>query len=82
MELIRRAGPWLLFAGLLFWGWRVWDLSHSLPAYDDVLEVLWVLRWWDGLLRSNANAWVYPLAFYPTGWHVATFAQGPAGFLL
>jgi len=81
-QLAKRSAVWIIFAGLLLWGWRVWDFSRSLPAYDDVLEVLWTLRWYDGALRGLHGFAVYPLAFYPSGWHVATYALGPAGFLV
>ena len=66
----------------LLLGWRAWDLAHTLPAYDDVLEVLWTIRWYDGALRGQHGFLLYPLAFYPTGWHVATFAGGPFLFVV
>ncbi|MEZ4767827.1 MAG: hypothetical protein R2844_05305 [Caldilineales bacterium] len=80
--LAGRVLPYLGFAALLLLGWRVWDLAHALPAYDDVLEVLWTLRWYDGALRGQHGFLVYPLAFFPTGWHVATYAGGPFMFLV
>ena len=80
--LARGALPYLGFVVLLLTGWRVWDLAHALPAYDDVLEVLWTLRWYDGALRGQHDFLLYPLAFYPTGWHVATFAGGPFLFVV
>ena len=80
--LARGALPYLGFVLLLLTGWRAWDLAHTLPAYDDVLEVLWTMRWYDGALRGQHGFLLYPLAFYPTGWHVATFAGGPFLFVV
>jgi len=77
-NLIWRAWPYALFSALLLYGWRTWGLATSLPAYDDVLEVLWAMRWYAGALAGRHGLWLYPLAFYPSGWHVATYAQGPA----
>lgn len=73
----RLAAPWLAFAVLLLWGWRVGDLAHNLPAYGDVLEVLWITTWYDEALRGVHAAASYPLLFYPAGWRVVTYAGGP-----
>ncbi|MCB0199844.1 MAG: hypothetical protein KDI03_07215, partial [Anaerolineae bacterium] len=81
-RLIRGILPYAGFVAVLLLGWRVWDLAHALPAYDDVLEVLWTLRWYDGALRGQHGFLVYPLAFFPAGWHVATFAGGPFLFVV
>lgn len=75
---IAGVAPWIAFALFILWGWRVSDLAHSLPAYDDVLEVTWITTWYDGVLRGAHPASLYPLLFYPTGWRVATYAGGPA----
>ena len=40
------------------------------------------MRWYDGALRGQHGFLLYPLAFYPTGWHVATFAGGPFLFVV
>jgi hypothetical protein len=63
-------------------GWRVANLTGALPAYGDVLEVVWTTIWYDGALRGMHGFLVYPSIFFPVGWHVATFAGGPAMFLL
>lgn len=76
------AWPWLLFAALIAWGWRTTDLFHTVPSYGDVLEGLWALIWYDDALRLGSSSAVYPLAFHPAGFHVATYAWGPANFLL
>ena len=81
-RLVRGILPYAGFLAVLLLGWRVWDLAHALPAYDDVLEVLWTLRWYDGALRGQHGFLVYPLAFFPAGWHVATFAGGPFLFVV
>lgn len=80
-NFVRRSTPWIAFAALLLWGWRVWNPLHWLPAYDDVLELLWVVRWWAGGFRAFGTPWVYPLTFFPEGWRVATYANGPAVLL-
>ena len=77
-QLFRFAAPWIPFALLLLWGWRVGDLFRGLPAYDDVLEVTWITTWYDGALRGAHSASLYPLLFYPVGWRVATYAGGPS----
>ena len=82
VPLAGRAAPWLLFAGVLLWSWRVYDLWHAVPAYDDVLEVLWVLSWYRDALAGLHGWAIYPLAFHPQGWHVATYAGGPALLLV
>ena len=76
--LARRVAPWAAFGLLLFWSWRVSDLAHALPTYDDVLEVVWITSWYDAALCGLHGAQLYPLIFYPAGWHVATYAGGPA----
>ena len=80
--LISLAWPWLLFAALLAWGWRTTDLFHTIPSYGDVLEGLWALRWYDDAVRLGSNSALYPLAFHPVGFHVPTYAWGPANFIL
>lgn len=77
VALAARAAPWGLFLLLLCAGWRAWDLFRTVPAYGDVLEVLWSLQWADEALRRMHGFAVYPLAFFPQGWHVTTFAGGP-----
>jgi hypothetical protein len=78
---VRKATPYLLFAGVLVFGWHTWNLFHALPSYDDVLEVVWALQWYDGAIRGLHAIALYPLAFYPQGWHVATWGEGPATVL-
>jgi hypothetical protein len=80
--LLRSLVPYVLFGALLAFGWRAWDLVHALPYYEDVLEVTWTIKWYDGAIRGLHGAGVNPLVFFPTGWQVATFADGPAMFLL
>ena len=75
---IERAGPWLLLAAFLAWGWRRQDLWRSLPVYGDALEAMWALSWFDEALRSGQNLALFPQAFYPHGWQVATLGGGPA----
>jgi hypothetical protein len=76
-----RAWPYALFTALLLYGWRNWSLATSLPGYDDTLEIVWVLRWYAGALRGLHGLAVYPLAFHPLGWHVASYGQGPGMYI-
>lgn len=79
--LAARAAPWLAFLGLMLAGWRVADLAGALPSYGDALEVVWATTWYEGALRGEHGFLVYPLIFFPIGWHVATFAVGPILFV-
>jgi hypothetical protein len=81
-SLALRTVPFLVFAGLLAAGWRAWDIFHAVPSYEDVLEVIWSVAWYNGALAGMHGAATYPLVFFPTGWQVATFGEGPAIFLL
>ena len=80
---ITRLASWATFAALLVWGWRGQNLFHDIPTYGDVLELMWGVSWYDDALRTGVNQALYPLAFYPGGWQLATFGQsvGPALFL-
>ena len=44
---------------------------------------MWGISWYGDALRTGVDPAVYPLAFYPGGWQLATFGQsvGPALFL-
>lgn len=77
LPLIQNGVPWLLFLALLAWGWRTTDLAGTVPSYGDVLEGLWAIDWYDLALRTGVGTSVYPLAFHPEGWQVATYAWGP-----
>ncbi len=82
-SLVNRLAPWAAFAALLVWGWRGQNLFHDIPTYGDVLELMWGISWYGDALRTGVDPAVYPLAFYPGGWQLATFGQsvGPALFL-
>jgi hypothetical protein len=73
--------PWLCCLGLLCWGWRAYDLAHDIPAYWDVMEVLWATQWYGDAVRLHYGTSFYPLLFHPVGWQVATYAGGPAMFV-
>jgi len=83
-SLVTRLAPWAAFAALLVWGWRGQNLFHDIPSYGDVLELMWGISWYGDALRTGVDPAVYPLAFYPGGWQLATFGQsvGPALFLV
>ncbi|HEX8682467.1 MAG TPA: hypothetical protein VF707_09150, partial [Ardenticatenaceae bacterium] len=72
-----RAWPAGLLALFLAWGWHAQSLAHSVPVYGDVIEITWLLSWYDEALRTGQNPAVYPLAFYPGGWQIGTFGAGP-----
>ncbi|MCU0502826.1 MAG: hypothetical protein MUC51_13870, partial [Anaerolineae bacterium] len=82
-SVVNRLAPWAVFAALLVWGWRGQNLFHDIPTYGDVLELMWGISWYGDALRAGVDPAVYPLAFYPGGWQLATFGQsvGPALFL-
>ena len=44
---------------------------------------MWGISWYGDALRTGVDPAIYPLAFYPGGWQLATFGQsvGPALFL-
>jgi hypothetical protein len=56
---------------MLVWGWRGQDFLHSIPHYGDTLEMMWALSWYGDAIRSGQSIAVFPLAFYPSGWHYA-----------
>lgn len=77
LQKLKKAAPWLLLALFLVWGWHKQSLTRSLPVYGDALELTWALTWYDEALRSGQSIALFPAAFYPTGWHLATFGAGP-----
>jgi hypothetical protein len=81
-DWLAQAAPWLLFLAILAWGWRAWDLVHAVPAYEDTLEVLWIARWYADALHGLHGVRLYPLTFYPAGWHITTYGEGPSMLLL
>ena len=52
------------------------DLAHTLPGYGDAVEVVWATSWYDTALRTGGSLSVFPLAFFPQGWRMATFGEG------
>ncbi|RPI51936.1 MAG: hypothetical protein EHM56_08940, partial [Chloroflexi bacterium] len=76
-QIARPLMPWSLFLLVLAWGWRVKDWFHTVPAYGDILEVLWGLLWYyESLFLRHTSPAFYPLIFYPEGWQVSTFGGG------
>jgi len=80
--MAQRVTPYLLFAALFASGWRAWDFFRAVPSYEDVLEVVWTIAWYNGAIRGLHSAAVNPLAFFPSGWQVASYSEGPVMFLL
>jgi hypothetical protein len=73
--------PWAAFLAMLAWAWRVNDLFNNVPAYGDVLEVLWGLQWYAQSIFHGHNPLYYSAVFAPEGWQVATLAHGPILFV-
>ncbi|MDW8064565.1 MAG: hypothetical protein RMK32_02900 [Anaerolineae bacterium] len=75
--------PWLGFWAFFAWGWRVRNPFTHVPAYGDVLEVLWGIRWYaEALWVNGASPLFTPLLYHPAGWHTSTFAFAPILFLI
>lgn len=82
-QFVERVLPWLAFSGMLVWGWRVWDIWNKVPAYGDVLEIIWGINWYyDSLVVRHGSPEFTPLVFHPLGWHVFTFGYTPIIFLI
>jgi len=63
----------LTFLFFLLWGWRVCDLFHDIPAFPDVLEVLWGIQWYHkSLLEERTSPFSIHLIFHPLEWHTVT----------
>ena len=81
--VLSRLAPWVFFWGLFAWRWRVQNIFTHIPAYGDVLEVLWGIQWYhDSILVQHITPLFTPLIFHPLGWHTATLAHTPFLFLL
>ena len=75
--------PWLAFGAMLLWSWRVWDIVHNVPAYQDVLEIAWGIEWyWNTLVVHQSSPAFTTQVFHPFGWYVFTFGYTPTLFLL
>ena len=79
--LARTIGPWLCLGAFLAWGWRTQDFIHSVPGYGDILEMTWGISWYQTALSQHVNPAIYPLAFYPGGWHLAANGVAPELYL-
>ena len=66
---LKRVWPLLLLIAFLIWGWRNQSLRASIPQYGDTMEMMWVLSWYGKAIPAGTGITVYPLAFYPGGWH-------------
>jgi len=63
----------LCFLFFFLWGWRVYDLLHEIPAFPDVLEVLWGIQWYhESLLEERGSPLSIHLIFHPLKWHTVT----------
>ncbi len=79
----RSCMPWLAFATLLAFGWRVSDPLHNIPAYGDALEVIWGIEWYhEALFVQRVSPFFDSLVFHPNGWHTVSLAHTPLLFFL
>ena len=75
--------PWVFFWGFFAYGWRIGNIFTHVPAYGDVLEVLWGIEWYyESLLVRHSSPLFTPFVFHPLGWHTATLAHTPFLFLV
>ncbi len=82
-ETIKKLGPWIAFALLFSWGWRVKNIFTHIPAYEDVLEVVWGIRWYhETIFVQHTSPLFTPFVFHPLGWHTATLAHTPFLFTI
>jgi hypothetical protein len=82
-RIFELVAPWMALTVFLLLGWRVYDIFHDIPAYGDVLEVLWGSQWYhDSLFVAHTSPLFTPLVFHPNGWHTATLAHSPMVFIL
>lgn len=83
VSFLRKLTPALAFLVFLLWHWRIYDLSANIPAYGDILEIMWGINWYKAQLLSLSNSPFFtPTIFYPDGWHLLTSANGIGAFLL
>jgi hypothetical protein len=71
LNLLNRLWPAAVLGVMLVWGWTRQDLFRSIPHYGDTLEMMWALSWYGDAIRAGNSIALYPLAFYPGGWHYA-----------
>lgn len=80
--IVNRLVPWVCFWGVFAWAWRVRDLFNTIPAYGDVLEVVWGIQYYyNSLFVSHSSPLFTPLVFHPWGWYTSTLAHTPVFFL-
>jgi hypothetical protein len=71
--ILSRLVPWIPFWVLFAWGWRVRNPFTHIPAYGDVLEVLWGIEWYHrSILIQHTSPLFTPLVFHPLGWHTGS----------
>jgi hypothetical protein len=67
---------WAPFLLAWIWSARYNPLNH-IPAYGDVLEVVWGANWYAEHLRQFANPLYFNQIFFPVGWPTALLAHTP-----
>lgn len=85
-----RVAPWLAFLVFLTWMWGVRDLTRTLPSYGDAMETVVTSTWFAEAVVAGQNPFVYPLNYFPEGWHIVSHSAGvilsilvgPAGHLM
>ncbi|MEM7799499.1 MAG: hypothetical protein AAF633_09935 [Chloroflexota bacterium] len=76
------AAAWGAFLLFFAFYWRIYDLFGTIPAYEDALEVIWGILWYNDVLLAGANPFYYRLIFHPEGWQTGLLAHTPLLFLI
>lgn len=81
VDHLEKALPWFALGLFLLLGWRVTDLSGSVAAYGDTLEMLWGISWFGDHILAARSPLFYPLVFHPEGWYTAASSNSPTLFV-
>ena len=81
-SIARSIAPWLTFWAFFAYGWRVRNPFTHIPAYGDVLEVLWGIEWYHNtILIRHSSPFFTSLVFHPLGRNTGTMAYTPFMFV-
>ncbi len=67
--------PWVAFLLFMAWAWGPRDLFHTIPYYGDALETAVLAPWVSDALATGQNPLIYPLNYFPEGWHVGSHSM-------
>jgi hypothetical protein len=68
--------PWVGFGAFMLWMWGERDPFRTLPVYGDALEPVAAASWLGEAVAQGQNPLVYPLNYFPEGWHIASQSTG------